>query len=161
MPPSSWNVNEFCEKSVENWASQLWSNTIFLPYTSSFIHHHSSFIVIISTIGGKRVDIQVGQGHEQECKDKWSTQLRKPLFYMCFESWKEYVWKNTFNVVIIFRRRANSFQLSRADHYTSWSDLSDPPRSRPAVMLWGERVSYSTNWLCGIWDWSCLSFDGN
>ena len=44
------------------------------------------------------MDIQVEERHKQECKDKWSTQL---------------------NLVIIFRHRANSFQLSRADHYKS------------------------------------------
>ena len=43
------------------------------------IHHHSSIIVIINTIGGKRMDNQVEEGHEQECKDKWSTQLNYSL----------------------------------------------------------------------------------
>ena len=48
------------------------------------IHHHSSIIVIINTIGGKRVDIQVEERHEQEFKDKRSTQLRQSLLEICF-----------------------------------------------------------------------------
>ena len=65
------------------------------------------------------MDIQVEERHEQEFKDKRSTQLRQTLLEICFKSWKEYVCENTFiTLVIIFRRRASSFQLSRADHYT-------------------------------------------
>ena len=56
------------------------------------------------------MDIQVEERHEQERKDKWSTQLIETLL--------EIVCKNTFNLVIMFRCRASSFQLSRADHYT-------------------------------------------
>ena len=52
--------------------------------------------------------------------------------------------------------RTSIYQLCTADHYMSWSDTSNPPRSHLAVMLWPGMGDCSKNYWYGTLDWFCL-----
>ena len=164
MPPSSWNVNEFLKSLLATHKRGVWLSKLSQSIQKKtelanydLIQYFYHRFIIIHPSSASSI-----QKEAKEWTFKWrrgtSTNVRiNGALSCCYRC----VCKIRFNLAISFLCTANSFQLSTADHCTSWSDLSDPLWNRLAVMLWADTVSHSRNWLCGISYWSCPSFDGN
>ena len=57
--------------------------------------------------------------------------------------------------------RTSIYQLSTADHYMSWNNTLNPPRSHLVAMLSPEMGGCSKNYLYGTLDWFYLWFGGS